>query len=226
MPIVLPELRIGKPKKCGDWVVYPLFEAQQRFFHDDSYADIACIPVEFYEEEEMVAFGQRPDREGDRQPTVTNKTDNPLLLMAGTMLATSHVLTVPILVPARVSVVVPALCRADSTGKVVRSGRVVPGAQGAIIVAGQLRYFHLFGGADLCRRAWHRVLMAQPCRGQKLPPGELEGLVGRARSLSWKGVTSVGYGRESVAMQPGLRGFALRIGRKLIYLRIVFKAFS
>ncbi len=215
MPFTVPELGVGKPLQRGPWIVYPLFESQMRLFDDDALGDIGVLS----RRTSVFATGSRTPR--PRVPFVSNNTAKPLLALPFRRIPKGQVLRTPVLVPPSRTLEVPVMCRSDFVGGSNLSGRAIKGAVGAIVVTAFIQYLHLFGSEGLCGRAWKSLRVTGVGRGEPLASEEIDDLLSNLRRLNWKRVKPLGAGQEWMTLRRELRGSAVTLGRKLVYLVLI-----
>jgi hypothetical protein len=215
MPFAVPELRVGKPLQRGPWIVYPLFESQMRLFDDDSLADIGVLS------RRTAVLATKAGKSRPRVPFVSNNTAQPLLALPFRRIPKGQVLRTPVLVPPSRTLEVPVMCRSDFVGGSNLSGRAIKGAVGVIVVTAFIQYLHLFGSEGLCGRAWKSLRVTGVGRAEPLASEEMDDLLSNLPRLNWKRVKSLGMGQEWMTLRRGLRGSAVTLGRKLVYLVLI-----
>ncbi len=215
MPFLIPELRVGTPLQRGPWILYPLFEAQMRLFDDDALANIGVLS------RRTSVLATKTGKSRPRVPFVSNNSTKPLLALPGRRIPKGQVLRTPVLVPPSRTLEVPIMCRSDFVGGSNLSGCSIKGAIGAIVVTAFIRYLHLFGSEGLCGRAWKSLRVTGVGRGEPITSEEAHDLLSTLHYSNWKRVKSLGMGQEWMTLRRGLRGSAVTLGRKLVYLVVI-----
>ena len=89
------------------------------------------------------------------------------------------------------------------------------------MVTAFIQYLHLFGSEGLCGRAWKSLRVTGVGRGEPITPEEIHDLLSTLHTSKWKRVKSLGMGQEWMTLRRGLRGSAITLGRKLVYLVMI-----
>lgn len=215
MPFTVPELRVGTPLQRGPWIVYPLFESQMRLFDDDALADIGVLS------RRTSVLATKAGKSRPRVPFVSNNAIQPLLALPGRRIPKGQVLRTPVLIPPIRTLEVPVICRSDFVGGSNLSGRAITGAVGVIVVTAFIQHLHLFGSEGLCGRAWKSLRVTGVGRGEPTTSDEVHDLLSTLHTSKWKRVKSLGMGQEWTTLRRGLRGSAVTLGRKLVYLLLI-----